>query len=52
MGVGPIPWTAINEYATARGIADRERFEYLIREMDGTWLDMHYADRDEGESGG
>lgn len=37
MGVGPIPWTAIDRYAVCYGIDDpdeRERFERLVRLLD------------------
>lgn len=34
MGLGPIPWTAIHEYAEANGVQDGERFVRLIRAMD------------------
>lgn len=45
MSLGSIPWTAINEYARAKGIEDAERFERLIRAMDAAFLETHYAER-------
>lgn len=41
MGLGPIPWTAIHEWATAKNVADAERFERLIRAMDNEYLTAH-----------
>jgi hypothetical protein len=41
MAAGPIPWTAINEYAIRHAI-DGEDFEELVemvRKMDNAWLD-------------
>jgi len=38
-GIARIPWTAINEYASARDVDDVARFEYLIREMDRALLE-------------
>ena len=40
MTVGPIPWTAIDAYATRKGITgDSFRtFERMIRAIDNTWL--------------
>lgn len=48
MGPGPIPWTAVNEYAQRYGLDDDEQedFEYLIGEMDDTYL-KYAADRAE-----
>jgi len=41
MGVGPIPWRAIESYAAAADLVgdERERFHYLIRTMDRAYLD-------------
>jgi hypothetical protein len=33
-----LPWTALNAYADAKGIVERERFEHLIRAMDDEHL--------------
>jgi hypothetical protein len=41
MAVGPIPWTAVNEYAMRHGIVDMDDFEefrFLIVAMDETFL--------------
>lgn len=47
MGMGPIPWTAIQEWADAEEIADTERFRTLIRAMDRVVLDKYLEDRDD-----
>lgn len=41
MAEGPIRWTAMSEWAARRGIYgdDFERFVYLMREMDSTYMD-------------
>lgn len=49
MGVSPIPWTAIEQYAEARGFDDRERFHALIRRMDRAFLDAMQERQDEHE---
>jgi hypothetical protein len=44
MGIGPIPWTALDRYAERHGINDpdeRERFERLIRAMDREFVKWH-----------
>lgn len=40
-GVGPIPWTAIEDYACRMGIDgdEKEDMHYLIRMLDGVYLD-------------
>lgn len=50
MGEGPIPWTAIRDYAADRGIAgpDRRAFETVIRHMDAAYL-RDQAERRERE---
>lgn len=50
MGLGQIPWTAINKWVTAKEVADAERFETLIRAMDNEVLRSH-RERKEGHSG-
>lgn len=39
MGVGPIMWTAIKEYAEYFQIDDLEEFYFLISQMDAVYLD-------------
>lgn len=39
MTVGPIPWTALNEFVRAREIVEAERFEYLIRALDAAFME-------------
>lgn len=41
MGTGPIPWTAIQEYADRVGIRgqERERFTEVIRAVDVAYLE-------------
>jgi hypothetical protein len=41
MGVGPIPWTAVEHYAVANdfSIEEKERFHRLIRALDNTYLE-------------
>jgi len=34
MSMGPIPWTAVNDYARAQDVISRERFLFLVRRMD------------------
>ena len=44
MGIGPIPWTAIDAYAARHGITDPEDFEdleILVRAQDQAYLDHH-----------
>jgi len=38
MGLGPIPWTAIDRYCDTHGVRDRERFSALIRGIDAAFL--------------
>ena len=44
MGLGSIPWTAIDRYADRYNIVgeDWEDFQYFIGEMDRAWLDVQY----------
>jgi hypothetical protein len=38
MGIGRIPWRAINEYAQRHEVRDFELFHALIRATDDAWL--------------
>lgn len=41
MGVGPIPWTAIDAFCQSRAITDQDElrsFTQLIRAMDGAYI--------------
>jgi len=38
MGIGPIPFTAIAEYAKIYEVEDFEEFLYLIRVMDNQFI--------------
>jgi hypothetical protein len=41
MGMGPIPWTAVDRYALRHKLSDGE-FEillYMVRKMDDAWLE-------------
>ena len=40
MGVGPIPWTATNDFCKRSGIDgdDQADFEYLIEKMDEAYM--------------
>lgn len=38
-GVGRIPWTAVEAYAEAQGVADKERFHAVIRSMDNAYIE-------------
>lgn len=43
MAYGPIPWTAIDAYATRHGITDPDEFEefvWMIRVMDDVYLEV------------
>ena len=47
MGIGPIPWTAIVEYAEWHGL-DRdvaEAFVDIMREMDSAYMGYHNAEQ-------
>lgn len=37
-GAGPIPWTAIREYARDHGIRDVEQFAELVRTLDASFV--------------
>lgn len=49
MSLGPIPFTAISEYAKIYGVEDFEEFLYLIRRMDKALMDME-ANSGRGQS--
>lgn len=41
MGAGPIPWTAINEWAARHGVTDIDDFEdlaFIVQRLDGEHL--------------
>jgi hypothetical protein len=40
MGIGPIPWTAINEFCVKHQLNsdDQDDFEYLIEQMDDAYV--------------
>lgn len=42
-GLGPIPWTALDAYATRHGIAGEEftNFAYYLSTMDSIYLEHH-----------
>jgi len=46
MGYGPIPWTAIRDFAVDRQLDEEawRLFEYWIRQMDAAYLDWHAAE--------
>jgi len=46
MSVGPIPWTAIAEYAGFHNVFDFEEFEEIIRRMDSYYLDLIFSDQE------
>lgn len=51
MGVGPIPWTAISEYALRNGVFDPDDFDELVhhvRALDTTFLEHHERKNDTG----
>jgi hypothetical protein len=52
MGAGPIPWTAINEYAIRHHIQGEDFNELLemIRKMDNAWLEFN-AEQSKNASG-
>ena len=43
MGVGPIPWSAIDRYAERHGFDDEQRtdLQYHIRALDATYIEHH-----------
>jgi hypothetical protein len=53
-GNGPIPWTAINEYAIRKGIYGHkfDRFEHLLEVMDGVFLSFEATKRRTGDKRG
>lgn len=53
-GAGPIPWTAIHEYALRYGIGGDafESFRFLVRHMDGVALKFWQSKQDEGKANG
>jgi hypothetical protein len=52
MGIGPIPWTAINEFALRYGLSedDQDDFEFLIEQMDDAYV-KHMNEKSEKEKG-
>lgn len=52
MALGPIPWTAINQYARTQGVIDEEYFTALIREMEAVENKIHEQDKKATEPGG
>lgn len=49
MGLGPVPWSAIDRYAERHGIDDPdeyERFVRLIRTLDAAFLAWHADKKD------
>lgn len=51
MSLGPIPFTAIVEYATIFDVGDFEDFLYLMRLMDETLMSLDNARADRKQSG-
>lgn len=46
MTIGPIPWTAVDRWARTHRVINRERFEYLIEQMDDAFLTaLHEKDQ-------
>ena len=43
MGIGPIPWTAIHEYARMQELcqSDEQDLEYLVGRMDSAFLEWN-----------
>jgi hypothetical protein len=53
MSVGQIPWTAVTEWARENDVLARERFRYLIRQMDDAYMSvLHKDDKATEDSGG
>lgn len=48
MSFGPIPFTAIAEYAKMYEVSDFDEFLYIIRLLDNKYLEKEYATRDKG----
>jgi hypothetical protein len=46
----PIPWTAMSEWARENTVLARDRFRYLIRRMDTTYLSSFRAKGDKLEA--
>jgi len=48
MGIGPIPWLAVNEYCTVLQIVGDQRFDmyYHIRELDKAYIE--HINKDKG----
>lgn len=44
MAIGPIPWTALNDWCTAHGLTGQVRLVLIdiVRRMDAQWLDAEY----------
>lgn len=52
-GPGPIPWTAINEWAKRHGVTDEDTFDdlvVLVRAQDQTWLEYQRDQQDKGNN--
>lgn len=45
--LAPIPWTAINEWATENEVAEKERFRTLVRRLDHAALRVYRRRIDE-----
>jgi len=53
-GPGPIPWTAVNEYAKRHGLDDPETFDdlvALVKAQDNAWLKYQAEQRQNSSSG-
>lgn len=50
MAVGPIPFEAIDRYATRYGVRNFERFRSLIRALDNAWMGTQNKARPEAQS--
>jgi len=50
MGVGPIPWIYINDYANAEQLSNDERYllHVVIRKMDTVYLDFINEKKSDG----
>lgn len=51
MAMGPIPWTAIHEYAVAYGVTEFGRFEYCMRALDREWFVAQARRKEKGQHG-
>ena len=41
MGLGSIPWTAIDRYAERNDVEDFDEFLYMVRKMDDAYIEYH-----------